>query len=104
MEERQKALREWIALSQEARKVEDELLNIPRLAAEKSGVDADMVFTIDNMPKLMELDEKLKSLEVKRDEAYRRFLDTLRQNTGQGVMHDSLCVSDYIVGIIGGEE
>lgn len=77
MEERQKALREWIDLSEEARKVEDELLNIPKLAAEKSGVDADMLFTIDNVPKLMKLHEKLKSLEMKRDEAYRRLLDTL---------------------------
>ena len=77
-EERQKAFEEWIAISEEARQLEDELLNIPRLAAEKSGVGADMVIDIDNVPKLTEMYERLKSLEAKRDEAYSRFLDTLR--------------------------
>ena len=77
MNERREAMKEWIDLVMEARKKEDEMLDIPRRAAQSSNTKVDLLFTSENSAKMTTKYQELQGIEKKRDEARKKFLQLL---------------------------
>ncbi len=79
MEEMQKAFDEYKELVIRAHKIEDEMLDIPKSAAEKSGLSLDLLAAADNRrgmfgDKLSGKYKELKEVESKLGEARKRFM------------------------------
>lgn len=82
MEDMWEAFNKYVDLAIKAHKVEDEMLDIPKSAAEKTEVSVDLLFIADNRnrlfgDKLLEKYKELKEIEKKRDEARKKFMRLL---------------------------
>ncbi len=83
MDSLQKALSEYADMATKAHKIEDEMLDIPKSAAERVGLSLDLLFVADNRSglfgdRLLEKYKELMEVERKRDEARKRFMRCLR--------------------------
>ncbi len=83
MEDMFKAFNEYVELAARDHEIEDEMLNIPKSAAERSGLTLDLLFVADNINgkfgnRLLEKYKELMEVERKRDEARKRFMRCLR--------------------------
>lgn len=84
MEDLQKALNEYVELATKAHKLEDEMLDIPKSAAERLGVGLDLLFVADDRnrlfgDRLLGKYKELKEVEKKRDQARNKFMKLLAQ-------------------------
>ncbi len=82
MEDIVKVFNEYADLAMKAHKVEDEMLDVPRSAVEKSGVSLDLLFVADNKNelfrnRLLAKYKELKQIERKRDQARNMFMRLL---------------------------
>ena len=76
MDEVTQALGEWIDRVMEARKISDEMLNLPGPEVDKSTINVSYIEA--DIPALIKKFQLLKSVESKRDEAYMKYINNLR--------------------------
>lgn len=84
MDDLEKAFNEYAELATQAHKLEDEILALPRSAAEKIGVSISLLTVVDSknglfVERLFQKLKELKEVEAKRDEARRKFVQILRR-------------------------
>ena len=82
MEDLEKAFSDYVELATKSHKIEDEMLDAPKSAAERLGVSYDVLFVADDRKRLfgdrlLEKYKELKEVDRKRDEARKKFMRLL---------------------------
>ncbi len=82
MEDIRKVFNEYADLAMKAHKIEDQMLDIPKTAAERSQLDLDLLFVADSRGELfgnsfLAKYKQLREVERKRDEARSKFMRLL---------------------------
>ena len=83
MSDFEKVFSEYADLAMKTHKLEDEILGIPKSAADKIRVSLDMLSVVDNrkglfVDRLLQKLKELEDLEAKRDEARKSFVRALK--------------------------
>ena len=84
MDNLEEAFNQYAELATQAHKLENEVLALPKSAAEKIGVNISLLTVVDSkrglfMEELLKKLKELKDLEAKRDEARRKFVQVLKR-------------------------